>query len=126
MVAVWSVCSECPSATEVRWPNRGGRALSDGSRDQPLTSIGTGAQHFDNVFGQRILDFVVAWNGLRDACLGVSIPVVVSSVTHQLAAVFSNFLDQRSSFHATAKSATLRIPGKAPLVRSAYRSRRWT
>ena len=71
-----------------------------------------------DVLSEVIADLAMARNGLVNTGLGIAVPVMPSSVPHQHAASPFDLFDQRGSFHATAISATMRIPGNSPLVRS--------
>lgn len=72
----------------------------------------------ENVFGEMLLDLAMARFRLVNTSGKIAVPIVLGAVSNEHAAGLSNPADQRGSFHATAMSATLRIPGSSSLVRS--------
>ena len=56
--------------------------------------------------------------GLRKACFGIAVPVVIPTPPNQGASGFFQLADQVGSLHPTVNSAIRRIPGISPLVRS--------
>lgn len=71
-----------------------------------------------NVFGEMLLDLAMARYRLVNTSGKIAVPIVLGTVSNEHAAGLSNSADQRGSFHATAMSATLRIPRSSSLVRS--------
>ncbi len=71
-----------------------------------------------DVLREAFPDLAMARDRLVNTRLGIAVPVMPSPVPHQLAAALFDLFQQRDSFHATAISPTLRIPGNSPLVRS--------
>ena len=74
------------------------------------------------MFGEMLVDFAVSGNGLRNLRGGIVIPVVFSAAPDQNAAELFDLPDEIPSLHEIMSSATLRTPGISPLVRSLYRS----
>lgn len=71
-----------------------------------------------------LVDFGVSGNGLGYLRGGVVIPVVLPTVANKYAATRFELPDEIFPLHRSDSSASLRIPGISPLVRSWYRSRR--
>lgn len=71
------------------------------------------------MLGESLIDLPMTWNRLGDASLRVLIPVVFSAMPDEQASGALQFLDEIDPLHDwTESSATRRIPGMAPLVRS--------
>jgi len=76
-------------------------------------------QLLENVPGEIVVDFAVPGHGLGDTRLGILVPIVLAAVPNEPATGFFELADQVGSFHdETESSATLRIPGMSPLVKS--------
>lgn len=71
-------------------------------------------QHFEDVLGQLVLDLSMPRDRLRDAGIGIAVPVVLGSMANQHTTELPDRLDQLGSLHATSSSPTLRIPGIVP------------
>ena len=70
------------------------------------------------MFRDKLFDFAMPGNWLRVACLGISIPVMISAVPDQNASGAFERADQIGPLHPMVSSDTLRMPGISPLVRS--------
>lgn len=67
---------------------------------------------------EALVDFAVAGDGLEDTGLRVLVPVVFCAVADEEAALFVEAFDELDAFHWMVSSATWRIAGSSPLVRS--------
>jgi hypothetical protein len=63
------------------------------------------------VLCKEIVDFPVPWYWLRDASLGIAVPVVISAVPNEDASAFVQPADQVDPLHPMDSSATRRMPG---------------
>ena len=70
------------------------------------------------MLGEILVDFPMPWHRLRLPSFGIAIPVVAATVPHEDAPRFFEAADEVLPLHGTVISATLRIPGISPLVRS--------
>ena len=73
----------------------------------------------ESVPGEAVPDLTVARHGLGESRPGIALPVMLGAVPNQHATGLLDSHDQRNLFQAIAISATLRIPGRSPLARSA-------
>ena len=73
----------------------------------------------ENVPGETVPDLAMARHGLGESRPGIAVPVMLGAMPNQHATGLLDSLDERNPFHAIAISATLRIPGRSPLARSA-------
>jgi len=76
------------------------------------------AEHFQDVPGEGLFDFGVAWNRLAHSGLGILVPVVPFTGTDPDATVFLDPSDQVAALHESCNSATLRTSGIMPLESS--------
>lgn len=80
----------------------------------------------EDVLCEKLIDFPVPRHGLRNACPGVVIPIVISAMPDQYASGFVELADQIGPFQAMVNSATLRTPDISPLDKSLCRSLRFS
>lgn len=77
------------------------------------------AELLQDLLCQVLMDLTMAWHRLGNSGLGIHIPIVLTAMPDELAPELLDFADQIGSLHEDrCSSATLRIPGIAPLVRS--------
>ena len=88
------------------------------------SGLGWREELLQDVLSKEFVDVPMPGNRLRETVLGVGIPVVIPTVPNQPAACFLQFANQIRSLHPSVSSATRRIPGISPPVRSRYKSRR--
>ena len=56
-------------------------------------------EHLENVLGQRLFDFLMAWDRLADTRGRVLIPIVSSTVSNEDAALLLNLTNEVATFH---------------------------
>ena len=76
-------------------------------------------QHFYYVSGKPFLNLTMPRDRLGHSRDRVLIPIVLRTVSDQLAAKPFDFPNQVNPLHDTTRSSTLRILGICPLVKSA-------
>lgn len=75
-------------------------------------------EHFENMFGEMLLDLIVTWNRLRHSRVRVLIPVMPGTMSNEYASQPFQFAYQIPALHATSNSATRRTQGMASLANS--------
>ena len=75
-------------------------------------------EHLEDVLGQRLFDFLMAWDRLTDTHSRVLITIVPSTVSNEEAAVLLDLTDEIATFHETWSLATRRTSGMLLLVSS--------
>ena len=69
--------------------------------------------------GKVLVDLAMPWHGLGNLRSRILIPVVLAAVPDELATIFLKLANQVRPFQEERESsATLRMPGLSPLVRS--------
>lgn len=85
---------------------------------QNFGSIGSTRKLLQDVLRQELLDLTMARHWLRNSRSQIAIPIMISAVADKDASCVFQGADQVDPLHPTDSSATLRIPGISPLVRS--------
>ncbi len=67
-----------------------------------------------NLPRKQFVDLLVTRNRLGDACLGVVVNVVFTSMTEKNGTSGFNLGNQIAPFHANSNSSTFLIPGRCP------------
>ena len=75
-------------------------------------------ESLQNVLRKELIDFLMARYRLRNACLSILIPIKFAAVPDENTSGLIEHANQVSPLHPTDNSATLRIAGISPLVRS--------
>jgi len=75
-------------------------------------------EHLEDVLGQRLFDFSMAWDRLADTRSRILIPIVPSTVSNEDAAVLLDLTNKVAPLHDTCSSATRRTSRMLPLVSS--------
>src|ERR1035437_4160857 len=126
----------CASTTRPGAGSGGGtpaHARDDGQRheieqaadDQRPESLSV-SELLQDVPGEVFVHFPMPRHWLGYSGLGVAVPIVLPTVANQHAPECFELANQVGLLHPTASSATLRMPGISPVVRSRYRSRRFS
>ena len=90
------------------------------ARDLAENSDGIGSAHklLQDVLSKELLDLPVTGHWLRNARLRIAIPIMISTVADQAASGLFQCPDQVAPLHPIDSSASRRMPGISPLVRS--------
>jgi len=75
-------------------------------------------EHLEDVLGQRLFDFLMAWDRLADTRSRVLIPIMPLTVSNENAAVLLDLTNEVATLHDTCSLATRRTSGMLPLVSS--------
>ena len=75
-------------------------------------------EHLEDVLGQRLFDFSMAWDRLADTRSRVLIPIMPFTVSNENAAVLLDLTNEVATLHDSCSLATRRTSGMLPLVSS--------